>query len=209
MSETTQKLVIEAKKGNAQALDALYRRCVERVHTIVRLRLGRELRSKLDSWDIVQTVLLASLRDLPQFEYKTEGDFLNWLSKIVENRIRDKIDYYHAARRDVAREQPLDAASLDSSTSGGSPALPDKHASTPSQNVRAREEMDRLEKALDALSPEHREVVILARYEGLSYQEIGEQLGKSPEAVRMLLARALSNLSRLADRGSTSDDRRV
>lgn len=204
MSEMTQELVVEAKKGDARALEALYRRHVERVHTIVRLRLGRELRSKLDSWDVVQTVLLVSLRDLHQFEYKTEGGFINWLSRIVENRIRDKLDYYHAAKRDLAVERPLNATALGLSTADGAAALPDKRESTPSQNVRVREELATLERALDTLSPEHREVVILAKYEALSYREIGDRLGKSPDAVRMLLARALSDLSRIPGSGRTS-----
>ena len=202
MDDTTQRLVAEAKNGDSSAMDALYRRYIERVHSIVRARLGRELRSKLDSWDVVQTVLLESLRDLHQFEYKAEGDFLNWLSRIVENRIRDKIDFFRAAKRDLSREQPLDVAGADSTSGGEGLALADRHAATPSQNVRAREEMEMLERALDSLSPEHREVVILAKYEGLSYQEIAERLGKTSAAVRMLLARALASLSRFVGEGS-------
>jgi RNA polymerase sigma-70 factor (ECF subfamily) len=58
-----------------------------------------------------------------------------------------------------------------------------------------KEEMDKLEKAIDALKPEYREVIVLKRLEGLSYKEIGERLGKSADAIGMLLSRAMVSLT--------------
>lgn len=51
--------------------------------------------------------MLASLRNIDQFEYSSEGAFLKWLNKIVENRIRDQLDHQQAARRDHRLESPL------------------------------------------------------------------------------------------------------
>ncbi len=49
---------------------------------------------------------------------------------------------------------------------------------------------------MDALDPIHREVILLRKYEELSFQEIGERLGRSQDACRMLLARALTSLTK-------------
>jgi RNA polymerase sigma factor (sigma-70 family) len=57
-----------------------------------------------------------------------------------------------------------------------------------------REDLDRLAKAIDALKPEYRKVIVQTKIEGLSYKEIGQQLGKSSEAVRKLVSRALEEL---------------
>ena len=57
-----------------------------------------------------------------------------------------------------------------------------------------KEDLVKLEKAIDALKPEYREVIILTRIEGLSYKEIADRLGKSAEAVRKIVSRATTAL---------------
>jgi RNA polymerase sigma-70 factor (ECF subfamily) len=58
-----------------------------------------------------------------------------------------------------------------------------------------KEDLDKLEKAIDQLKPEHKEVIVLTKIEGLSYKEIGQRLGKSADAVGMLLSRAMVALT--------------
>ena len=48
---------------------------------------------------------------------------------------------------------------------------------------------------MDRLKPEYREAIILNKIEGLSPKEIGERLTKSPDAVRMLVGRAMAALA--------------
>jgi len=59
--QKTQELVILAKEGDDSALEQLCRVYGERVRRIIRLRMGGELRSKLDSMDLVQDALLSAL----------------------------------------------------------------------------------------------------------------------------------------------------
>ena len=66
---------------------------------------------------------------------------------------------------------------------------------TPSAILSKKEALDKLEKALDKLTPEHKEVIVLKMLEGLSHAEIAEQLGKNEGAVRTTLARALAALT--------------
>ena len=58
-----------------------------------------------------------------------------------------------------------------------------------------KEDLDKLEKAIDELKPEYREVIVLTKIEGLSYKEIGKRLSKSPDAVRMLVPSAMAELT--------------
>ena len=87
----TQQLVALAKDGDQLALDQLCRVYAERVRWMVRLRMGKELRSKLESMDLAQEVFIHALEGLGDFTYENEGDFVRWLSKIAENAFRDNL----------------------------------------------------------------------------------------------------------------------
>ncbi len=105
---TTIRLLHDAQQGDRDALDALYTRYLDRMHAIVRLRLGPKLRQKLDSMDILQEAMLASIRDLENVELQTRQDLFHWLCRLVENRIRDQADHFAARKRDMAKERPLE-----------------------------------------------------------------------------------------------------
>jgi len=188
-SQRTQELVVLAQGGDNSAQGRLCRAYGERVRRIVRLRMGAELRSQLESMDLVQDALMCGLRDLGDFTYRNEGDFLRWLTKIAENRLRDNLDKLHADKRDIRREIRLDDGER---TTGGvfvGTAGP-IDAITPSVIMSRKEDLDKLEKAIDQLRPEYREVIMLAKIEELSYSQIGDRLGKSTGAVKMLVSRA-------------------
>ena len=193
-NEKTQHLVALAKEGDQTALNQLC--CVygERVRRIIRFRLDRKLRSKLDSVDVVQDVLLLAMEGLNNFTYRSEGDFLRWLSRIAENKIRDIFDEFHTEKRDIRKEIPFKEQRRSTGGTMGA-ALGPMRVPTPSVIMCKKESLDRLEKALDELKPEYREVIVLKRIEGLSYDEIGERLGKSAKAVSMLMYRAMTALT--------------
>src|SRR5207244_8168465 len=71
----TQTLLQRVHAGDQGALNDLYNRYLMRVLAAVRARLGAELRGKLESWDIVQDALLASLRNVQSFNQTSEGAF--------------------------------------------------------------------------------------------------------------------------------------
>ena len=188
-SQKTQELVVLAKGGDNSAQDRLCRVYGEKVRRIVRLRMGAKLRSKLESMDLVQDALMCALRDLGDFTYRNEGDFLRWLTKIAENRLRDNIDKLHTEKRDVRREIRLDDRERTTGEGFVGTAGPIE-ATTPSVILSRKEDLDKLEKAMDTLRPEYREVIMLAKIEELSYSQIGDRLGKSIGAVKMLVSRA-------------------
>ena len=66
---------------------------------------------------------------------------------------------------------------------------------TPSVLLSRKEQLDRLERAMDNLKPEYREVIVLSRIERLSHEEMAARLDRSKGAVAMLLSRALVALT--------------
>jgi len=193
-SHKTQQLVALAKGGDESAVDQLCRVYTERIRWMVRLRMGKELRRRLDSMDVVQDVLIHALGGITDFTYENEGDFVRWLSRIAENALRDNWERLHAEKRDIRKEVRLD--NYRPTTGVGFVGTPGAiEATTPSAIMSKREDLDKLEKAMDELKPEYREVIVLTKIEGLSYGEIGNRLGKSPDAVRMLVPSAMAELT--------------
>ena len=108
-----------------------------------------------------------------------------WLARIAENEIRDRADYHHRARRDVGR-----LVALEPEAAG----VPASMRSVLSQIV-LDERMRRIEHAMESLDVPHREVILLRMYQELSFAEIAHRMGRSEDACRMLLARALAALT--------------
>ena len=88
---------------------------------------------------------------------------------------------------------------------------------SPSKALRREERLSRLEKALDSLSPEQREVIALVRIEGLKIKEAAGKMNRTPNAAMKLLTRALKKLKdifgdtdslHLPPRGLAAGDRR-
>ena len=174
-----------AKAGSGDALNILFERCAGKLLALIRLRLGPSLRAHLESQDILQASLLKAFERIEQFERSNIDSLMAWLARIAENEIRDQADYHGRQRRDAARVTPVE---------GGLDGLENRLRSLVS-GVILNEAMGRLERALESLDDQYREIIVLRKYEELSFTEIAERLGKSPDACRMLLARALTGLT--------------
>jgi len=193
-AEHTTELLAAARAGSPDAVDALYARCASKLLPLVRLRLGSALRAHLESDDILQAALaksLAHIRRAPGagaeggLEAVEGRSLMAWLARIAENEIRDQWDHIGRARRDrrrtVAFEPPVhDRPGADRSALSA---------------LIASEGLARLERALASLSDAHREIILLRKFEELGFREIGEKLGKSDDACRMLFARAMAALT--------------
>lgn len=190
----TMDLLRRAQDGNRDALEALFARYYERVRRIVRLRLGRGLRHRLDSGDILQETFLDALKAFDRFEMRDEAAFIHWLSRIAEHQIRDAADYHGAQKREAGREVPLHAPS-DATFVGFDPIA---GGLQPPDAVAVDEQTALVEQCLEQLPDEYRELIILRDYVGLSWDEIAQQTGRpSPDAARMKHATAVLELAKL------------
>lgn len=76
---STQALIEQVQQGDDDALQEICCRYQMRVLTAVRIRLGANLRKKLESSDIVQEVMIDALRKVKSFEFRTEVPSSNTL----------------------------------------------------------------------------------------------------------------------------------
>lgn len=173
----TKVLWRKAKAGDAEAYERLFGLHVERLLVFTRSRLGEAIRAKVEAEDILQEAYLAAFKDFERFEYTDDGAFLRWMCRIIDNRLRDAHDYFAAKKRQAD-------------------VLPRSAPTGPLTALGRAEDRQRIERALQQLSPEHREVLLLRYFEGLSAEEAGQRMQRSAGAIRNLSARALVELGK-------------
>jgi RNA polymerase sigma-70 factor (ECF subfamily) len=174
----------EALAGSDRALDTLYERCGPRLLSFIRLKMGRSLRARLESRDILQATFLKSFQHLDDFEGEDGRSLLGWLMRIAEHEIRDRADFHHRQQRDAKQEEDL----------GDHPDLLARSRSALSRLI-LDERAERVEAALESLTEAHRQVILLRTFEELSFPQIARTLGKSEDACRMQFARAMTALT--------------
>jgi RNA polymerase sigma-70 factor (ECF subfamily) len=101
---------------------------------------------------------------------------LSWLFGIASHKAAD---HFRQKREHLSLDEVIEVHHPD--------PLPEETASTHLQ-------MQRVSQALQALSPERAEAVVLRIFSGLSAAEVGRRLGKSEAAAKMLVYRGLSDL---------------
>jgi RNA polymerase sigma-70 factor (ECF subfamily) len=183
--QETTRLLARARDGSSEALNEVYGRLAGRLLALIRLRLGPELRSQIESRDVLQATLLKSFERIDQFEGSKGVSLMAWLVRIAENEIRDLADYHQRQRRDARRNVPLSGAGKD---------LAVNVRSLSSQLVIAEDAL-RLEIGLETLPEHYRQIIVLRKLEELTWAEVAKRLGKSQDACRMLLARAMAALT--------------
>lgn len=202
LDSETQSLIVAAKLGNEKALNLLFARYQPRILRIVRLRLSSTLRYKLklQSMDVVQEVFISALEHLKDFEPRSQGAFLYWLAKIVENYIKDRFDYVARKKRKAEGGE----ISLDQTIQLGDDSEQIRleikdDGTTPSQFVVKKEREQLVDSMLQLLNAEERELIIHRDLEELTFSEIGEMVGKTEGAIRKQYCRAFKKLIDLSE----------
>lgn len=191
------ELVRRAQAGSEEALDELLRRYYPIVVRKVRELLGPALRTHLESMDIAQEVLVEALRDFDRFEMRDESSLVNWLAKIVTNKIRGAADYFGAQKRESGRAVPLDSIGSGSEAAG---LLASLAGSTrqPLERVLSDENRLHLERCIARLSADSAATIRMRYFEGADWRTIAGRLGlESPDAARMRCKRAIVELERI------------
>jgi len=189
------ELLGEARRGNDAALGKLLEAYSKYLKLLARVQIGRRLQGKADASDIVQETFLDVHRQFANFRGMTEPEFLAWLRRILAGQIAQMMRRYLGTKgRDLKLEREL-AADVDQSSQAMNSDLADSQ-STPSQHVSRREQSVLLAEALDRLSEDYREVIILRHLEAMSFPEVAVRMNRSENSVQKLWVRALANLRR-------------
>ena len=138
-----------------------------------------QLRSRVDDSDLVQETMLKATRQADQFRGSTEAELESWLRETLLNQIRDCVRFNGRQQRNIGIEIPI----ASSNVSAADP--------TASEEVRKAETRDLIRKVVNELPDDYRTVILLRQQLDLNFVEIAEQMNRSPDAVRMLWARAI------------------
>ena len=184
------RLLESARVGCSKSLGQLTQLCRRYLMRVACEELPHEFQPHLDPSDLVQDTLLEAVRDFEHFTGDSYHELLLWLRHILLCNVADTRRYYRGAKHDIRREVAFRA--MDAS---GDRRLDDSHRwLAPVAWALAQEEKEQLVRALDSLMEPYATVVELHCGQGLSYDEIGHQLRRSPEAVSKLWSRALRRL---------------
>jgi RNA polymerase sigma-70 factor (ECF subfamily) len=130
--------------------------------------------------DLVQEVFVRVLKY--RAAYREQGSFKAWLFRIARN-----------ARHDFASHHPpVERIPEDTDLATGEPG--------PAAQLEHREAARLLRHALSQLPADRRELIILARYHGMSYEELGALMDAEPGTIRVRLHRALRQLDTIFQR---------
>lgn len=173
----THALWKRAKEGDDAAFEQLFSIHTERLLVFIGAKLGGRLRERIEPQDVLQDAYTAALQSFSQFEYNDDGSFLRWMCRIIDNRLRDTNDYFAAAKRQVQE-------------------IPRSAPTGPVTAFARAENRERLQAALAQLSDEHREVILLRYFQGLTTDEAAERMRRTAGAIRNLLSRALVELGK-------------
>ncbi|MCA8943485.1 MAG: sigma-70 family RNA polymerase sigma factor [Planctomycetes bacterium] len=162
--------------------EAAFERYRERLLSVIYLRMGASLRARMDPEDVLQEVAIQAINS-----WHTLADERNvgaWLVTLARRKVaRILRDQVGVAARDPRREQKMitDLPVAD-------------HRTGPVTAADRQDRLALLSEALERLAPAHREVIMLSRIEGLPAKEIAKRLGRTENAVHLLLGRALKRL---------------
>ncbi|HVT94750.1 MAG TPA: sigma-70 family RNA polymerase sigma factor [Bryobacteraceae bacterium] len=177
-------LVEKCLKGEETAWEDLIKAHTRRVFSIC----YRFTNKDSEAQDLTQEVFLRVFKNLRSFR-AGEGSFVVWLTRLTRNLL---IDHYRRTRYERATDSIEDQM----------PALEEKTATLGRADgiLAGREASEMLQGALQKLSPELRETVILRDIEELEYREIAEVLSVPEGTVKSRLNRGRAELARLLKR---------
>lgn len=183
-----------ARAGSSEALGRLLEEYQNYLLLVAQREIGDDLRAKAGASDVVQETFLEAQRDFHRFEGATPAEFRGWLRRLLLNNMANVARRYTGTgKRDPRREVMLnrDDSASGMQLTGGDP--------TPSRILVAQEEQRELLDAINRLPGHYRDAILFRHRDGMSYAEIGEKLGRTPEAVRKLWARAVELLQELLE----------
>ena len=178
--------------GDAAAWEDIVRRYQRRIYNICYRFAG----SAEDADDLTQEVFIKMYKTLGSYDVE-RGAFMTWVTTITRNLL---VDHFRKGKHDRQTDS-LDATpgqDEDGRTLGEQ--IEDRSRISPDQQVRSREAGEAVHEALQKLSPELREAVILRDLQDMDYKEIAQVLKVPEGTVKSRINRGRMELGRLLSR---------
>jgi RNA polymerase sigma-70 factor (ECF subfamily) len=154
-----------ARAGASDSLGRLLETCRNYLLLVAQQEMHPDLHAKIGASDLVQDTFLEAQRDFGLFDGQTEAELLAWLRRILLNNLANVArQYRNTDKRRLDREVPLDGESGD----GRLLNLADA-GDSPSADASAREQAERIRRALDQLPEHYRQVIQWRNYDRLPF----------------------------------------
>jgi len=176
-----ERLVERAQGGDAEAFGEIMRRWERRIYALAYGILGRDE----DARDATQETFIAAFRNLSGF--RGEAKVSSWLHRIAVNQCITR-----QRRAKVRAETSMDAESDSGFSIASTLAAP--AGASPANIVEGRERIEAVRRAIGALPPELKQVVVLKEFEDLTFQEISDSLAIPLSTVKSRLYTAMRQL---------------
>lgn len=163
-------LISNYLRGNSKAFEKLYKKYIEKIYKFVFYKTMH----KETAEDLTSTIFFKALDKLDTFD-DTKSKFQTWLFNIARNTV---IDHYRTKKPNQNIEDFWGIA--------------DNH--NLNSIVENNLKIEDVKKVLQTLNTEQREIVLLRVWQGLSYKEIGEIMGKSENACKVSFSRSAAKL---------------
>lgn len=202
--EETDRLLADARRGDVDELLARFREPLRRV---IDLRLDPVLARRVDASDIVQDVLIEANQRLTAYLKSPDMPFHLWLRHLAKDRIIDTHRRHRTAqRRSIDREQPINRPAWADESENSLVAQLIDAEKTPASEAIQGELARRLAGALNELSEDDREIILLRHHEQLANQDVAKLLALTEAATSMRYLRALRRLRGVLLPDQSSDE---
>jgi RNA polymerase sigma-70 factor (ECF subfamily) len=161
------QLVARAQAGDTQAFNELVTRYRNRAFAMI----YNMVRNEQDAWDLAQEGFFKAWKSINRF--RGQSSFFTWLYRIMMNVTID-----HARRKHIESGTEFDDARGLQSIAPGAVTTP-KGEMEPAARLSDQEIRSMIDAAIERLSPEHRQAIVLREIDGLDYQEIADVVGCS------------------------------
>lgn len=177
------RLMLRVRDDDAEAFEELMTRYQNRLVSLLAHLTGRRDMAE----DLAQDVFLRVYR--ARKRYEPGSKFSTWLFTIANNVASN-------ALRTLSRRKEVHVTAGPGDTGANALELsaPDSSSLMPTRLVEKAELREQIQLAVQTLGERQRMAVLLAKFEQLSYTEIGEVMGMTPQAIKSLLSRARSKL---------------
>jgi RNA polymerase sigma-70 factor (ECF subfamily) len=183
--------LIAARGGSAEALGQALEACRAYLLLVANRELEPELQAKAGASDLVQETFLNAQRNFHQFQGASPEELRGWLRAILLNNLGNlRRRYRDTDKRQLARELSLESDDSQDDLKKNLAA----NTPSPSDHAVRHEQTAAVEQALARLPEDHRQVIVWRHQENCSFEEIGQRLGRSVDAARMLWWRAIERL---------------
>ena len=180
-------LVRRCLAGDAAAWEEIVQLQNRRIYNICYRFTG----SAEDAQDLTQEVFIKVYRTLSSFDAE-RGAFATWIATVARNLL---VDHFRKSKQDRMTESLEEPASSDAEGTSFASRLPDSGPS-PDAHLLTRETQQLVQKALEKLSPELREAVILRDLQDMDYREIAVALKVPEGTVKSRINRGRTELAR-------------